>query len=157
MFTAQGTLRYSPKRQSSDQHWWLVLDCDPEIGEYYRHLYHQQHYQTRKLARPFWGAHITILRNEEPQDAYKHLWFKHAGERITFNYRAGVCDNYSLLRYRSFYWLDVICPRFDKLRVELGLLPVSEAWRGNTDYHLTIGSYENPDRKEWYEKNFKGK
>ena len=42
MFTAQGTLRYSPKRQSSDQHWWLVLDCDPEIGEYYRHLYHQR-------------------------------------------------------------------------------------------------------------------
>ena len=157
MFLSQGTLRYSPKRQSSDQHWWLVLDCDPKISEYYRHLYYMQHHQTQKLARPFWGAHITIIRNEEPENQYKHLWKKYAGEKLTFSYRSGVKNNYSPERYRSFYWLDVVCPRFDELRTELGLLPISAAWREGTDYHLTIGSKENPARKEWYEQNFKRK
>jgi hypothetical protein len=150
MYTSTGTLRYSPKREKSDQHWWLILDCDPALGQYYRHLYHQAHHQCRKLARPFWGPHITIVRNEEPDDAYKHLWDAYAGEELEFQYSGGAGDNYSPERFRSFYWIDVICPRFAEIRKELGLSDISTAWRPGTDFHLTIGSWENPARRDWF-------
>jgi len=153
MYASSGTLRYSPKREASDQHWWVILDCDPEIGRYYRHLYHHEHHRCRKLAKPFWGPHITVLRNEEPDDAYKHLWNRHAGEKIEFHYQGGIKDNYGPERYRSFFWLEVICPRLNEIRQELGLKDVSSIWKGG--YHLTVGSWENPARKEWYLANFK--
>ena len=149
MYTATGTLRYSPKRQETSQHWWLILDCDPELGQYYRYLYYQMHHQCRKLARPFWGPHITVVRNEEPDDDHKHLWDLHAGEPIEFQYSGGINDNYSEDRYRSFYWLEVVCPRMDEIREELGL---SDPFRG---YHLTIGSWENPKRRDWYFNEFR--
>lgn len=148
-FKSTGKLRYSVKRESSDQNWWVVLDCDPSIGTYYRHLYKLHHNHCRKLQRPFWGAHITVLRNEEPGDQYKPLWGKYAGEEIIFTYRPGVSDNFGPERYRSFYWLDVVCPRVTEIRQELGLE------KPECDLHLTIGSYENPDRYEWYLENFK--
>jgi hypothetical protein len=154
MYTSSGTLRYSPKREASDQNWWLILDCDPALGEYYRHLYHHSNHRCRKLARPFWGPHITVVRNEEPAEEFKQFWKLHAGEKIEFQYHGGVKDNYSPDRYRSFYWVDVVCPRFAEIRQELGLADVSTAWtRGGL--HLTIGSWENPARKDWYEANFK--
>ena len=156
MYTSTGTLRYSPKRQESSQHWWLILDCDPLLGQYYRHLYRQAHHQCRKLARPFWGPHITICRNEEPDDAHKHLWDAYEGEEIEFHYDGGVKDNYSAERYRSFYWINVVCPRFEEIRQELGLAPISEAWtRTGADFHLTIGSWENPARKDWFLNEFR--
>lgn len=154
MYSATGTLRYSPKRQGSDQHWWLILDCDPEIGQYYRNLYQKTHANCRKLARPFWGPHITLVRNEEPCDTHKKFWDRYAGEPLEFQYSGGVKDNYTPERYRSFYWLDVICPQFDEIRKELGLLPVSQAWKKGTSYHLTIGSWENPERKDWFLNSF---
>ena len=149
MYTATGTLRYSPKRQETSQHWWLILDCDPALGQYYRHLYRQAHHQCRKLARPFWGPHITIVRNEEPDDDHKHLWDLHAGETIEFQYSGGIKDNYSADRYRSFYWLDVVCPRMDEISKELCLV---YPFRG---FHLTVGSWENPNRRDWYFNEFR--
>jgi len=133
MHISSGTIRYSPKRKKSDQHWWVILDCDPELGHYYRHLYHLSHHRCRKLAKPFWGSHITILRNEEPEEDYKHLWDLHAGELVEFKYYGGVQDNFSEERFRSFYWVNVICPRLDEVRNELALSP---PLRG---YHLAIG------------------
>lgn len=144
-----GKLRYSVKRESSDQNWWVVLDCDPSIGLYYRHLYKLHHNHCHKLQRPFWDAHITVLRNEEPNDEYKHLWGKYEGEEIEFTYQPGVRDNYGPERYRSFYWLEVQCPRVAEIREELGLA------EPGCDLHLTIGSWENPERYHWYLENFK--
>jgi len=150
MFTTTGTLRYSPKRDESSQHWWLILDCDPEIGRYYRSMYQRQHNFCRKLQRPFWGPHITVVRNEEPDDKHKHLWDLHAGEKIVFQYAGGVNNNYSDDRYRSFYWLEVTCPRMLEIRKELGLSAPT------CGFHLTIGSWENPARRDWYLERFKG-
>lgn len=155
MFTSTGTIRYSPKKEEGHRNWWVILDCDPALGKYYRHLYHRGHHGCRKLAQPFWGPHITILRNEEPDDAFKHLWGKYTGESVEFQYSSGLQNNYSPQRYKSFWWLDVVCPRFEEIRAELGLEPVNEAWNNGT-YHLTIGTWENPGRKAWFMSEFRG-
>lgn len=125
------------------------MDCDPEIGRYYRHLYQRDTYNCHKLSRPFWGAHVTLVRNEEPDVEHKHLWDAYAGEAIEFHYCGPVKDNYSKERYRSFYWVDVFCPRMDEIRKELGLGVPS------CGYHLTVGSSENEARKDWYLTEFR--
>lgn len=68
-------------------------------------------------------------------------------EEVEFEYLPGVKDNWSPKRFRSFYWLNVICPRFDEIRVELGLAPNSDGL-----YHVTIGSIENETNRETYKK-----
>ena len=144
MFSSTGKLRYSAKRQSSDQNWWIVLDCDPEIGRYYRHLYHIGHSRCRKLARPFWGTHITVSRNEQPTNM--SVWRAYAGKQVTFQYTGGIENNYGPERYRSFFWVKVVCPELLEIREELGLTR-----NPKIDLHLTIGSWENPLRKNWYQ------
>jgi hypothetical protein len=146
LYEAQGRLRYSLKKPDSDQNWWLVLDCETEsIGSYYRHLYWMSRNKGHKLCRPYWGSHITVVRNEQPPNENK--WWAYEGEIITFQYMPGVRDNYGPERYRSFYWVDVICPRFDEIRVELGL-------PRNPDgiFHMTIGSTDNEANRHIYER-----
>ena len=146
MFKATGVLRASLKKPSSDQNWWMVCDVsDEDIGRYYRHLYWLEHNKCRKLSRPYWGSHITVVRNEEPPNT--NLWWNYDGEQVEFHYLAGVDDNYGPERFRSFYWVNVVCPRFEEIRVELGL-------HKNPDgiYHMTIGSTENEANRHVYER-----
>ena len=144
MHKAEGVLRCSLKRPSSDQNWWMVLDCPEDIGAYYRHLYWIDHNKGLKLARPYWGSHITVVRNEPPPN--KELWWNYDGERVEFSYSPGVENNYSDARFRSFYWVNVVCPRFEEIRVKLGLPK-------NPDgvYHMTIGAVENEKNRHIYD------
>ena len=144
MHSARGTLRCSLKKPDSDQNWWMVLDCPEDIGRYYRRLYWLDHSKATKLASPYWGSHITVVRNELPPN--KELWWNYDGERVKFEYQPGVDDNHSGDRFRSFYWVNVICPRFDEIRVELGLPKNSDGV-----YHMTIGSSENEANRHIYE------
>lgn len=128
MFTSTGTLRYSPKLLGNrNEKWWLILDCDPEIGRYYRHLYKKGRYV--ELGRPSWKEHITVIRNEEPPDSYKILWEKYESESVIFSYKPEIIDN------SVYYWLEVDCPRLTEIRLELGLPKDPEF-----PYHITIGN-----------------
>ena len=138
MFPATGKIRCGVRRPQSDQRWWMVLDCDTqEISRYYRHLYWLDHSKQTKLQRPYWPAHVTVVRNEEPPN--KALWHSFAGEEVEFHYLPGVDTNFSPERFRSFYWVNVVCPRFEEIRVELGLPKNSDGI-----YHMTIGAIEVP-------------
>lgn len=149
MYEARGKLRYSLKKPESTQNWWLVLDCSDEvIGQYYRHLYWLDHNKGHKLCSPYWGSHVTVVRNEEPPN--KELWWKYEGLEVVFNYRAPVRTNKGPERFRSFWWLDVVCPRFDEIRVELGLPP-----NPDRTYHMTIGSDENEINRTFYQELWK--
>lgn len=112
-----GTLRYSPKllgdRKSSK--WWLILDCDEELGRYYRWLHHTWSHRCDKLMRPAWDAHITVVRDEEPLEDRKHLWERYSGELVEFTLNPYVGTN------GDYFWLDVFCPRLLDIREELGL------------------------------------
>jgi hypothetical protein len=149
MNKAVGKLRCSLKKPESKQNWWMVLDCNTEeIGRYYRHLYLLERSRCHKLSRPYWGSHVTVVRNEKPPN--HHLWWDYDGEEVIFHYRSGVRDNCGPERFRSFYWLDVVCPRFCEIRKELGLPP-----NPDRTYHMTIGSTENEANRQLYENMWK--
>ncbi len=125
-----GLLRYSPKllgERASDK-WWLVLDCDPEIGRYYRHLYMLHNPALDRMQRPAWQEHITVIRDEEPPDEKKSLWEKYDNLSIEFFYCTDVRTN------GEYWWLDVECEFLLTLREELGLLRQPEI-----PLHLSIG------------------
>jgi len=130
MFNSSGKLRYSPKLTGQrSENWWLVVDCDPEIGKYYRSLFQSGQFHCRKLQAPSWAEHITVIRNEEPSEASKALWQKHEGVSVDFSYLGGLETD------GLYYWLSVECPRLLDIREELGLSrdPVYPL-------HLTIGN-----------------
>lgn len=113
--TSTGTLRYSPKLlgDRASEKWWLVVDCDPELGKYYRHLFWLGAYKTAKVFRPAWREHITVIRNEEPPNV--SLWEKYAGHQVQFQYNARPQTN------GDYWWLSVECDQLLEIREELGL------------------------------------
>ena len=127
---SSGILRYSPKLLgNASSKWWIVLDCDPEIGEYYRHLFFLNSHKIEKLQRPAWKEHISVVSNEEPLD--KTQWEKHSGEIVTFQYDPEI-------KFDAIYcWLTVYSDRLKEIRKELGLT------ESIIPLHLTIGNRKN--------------
>ena len=126
-FKSFGTLRYSPKllgEQKTSENWWLVLDCDKEIGMYYRKLHFFSCYE--KLSSPAWDSHITVVRNEQPP--HKQHWHKYDGKRVEFEYQHFTHTN------GAYWWLDVNCQELLDIRVELGL-PMNPEF----PLHLSVG------------------
>lgn len=116
MYVSHGFLRYSPKLLGDrvSEKYWLVLDCDPEIGSYYRKLYNMDCHRCNPfLSKPAWKEHITVVRNEEPTN--KDLWEKYANKSVEFKY------NFSANTNGIYWWLDVECVQLLDLREELGL------------------------------------
>ena len=130
MTSSVGTLRYSPKLLGSiSSKWWSILDVDPMIGKYFRHLFHIGIWRCRVMQHPAWSEHVSVVRNEEPDDNHKHLWEKHAGVDIGFDYEPEVRSD------GKYFWLPVRCERLLDIREELGLPRDPEF-----GLHLTIGN-----------------
>lgn len=136
MFLSKGILRYSPQLIGAEsEKWWLILNCDAELGAYYRRLYYYATHKCRKLQQPGWKDHVSVVRNEEPADEFKHLWGKYEGHEVEYKYEAGVQSN------SLYYWLDVECDFLLDLREELGL-PRKPIY----DLHVTIGNAINTEK-----------
>lgn len=134
-FISTGTLRYSPKRwkpREGSSPWWLVADCDPDIGKYFRHLYHLSSHRCHKLLRSAWAEHITVIRGEEPPSELRCHWNKYSGSLVEFSVSPILQTN------GTFCWLDVSCSILLDLRVELGL-PRDPQY----PLHLTIGHLQD--------------
>ena len=123
-----GTLRYSPKLlgERATEQWWSVLDCDPNLGRYYRHLYWIGNHRTHKLLRPSWAEHVTVIRNEEPP--HPQFWGRYAGHRVSF------CYNITPKTNGDYWWLEASCTWLMDLRQQLGL-PRSPS----IPFHVSIG------------------
>ena len=131
MFKSSGILRYSPKLLGeSKSKWWLVLDCDPSIGLYYRYWFLKCKYV--KIQRAAWAEHISVIRNEEPIDEMKYLWGLDDGKEIEFEYEP-ICKE-----GMGFIWLTVDCPFLLDLREKFKLSRTPEY-----PLHLTIGNTKN--------------
>lgn len=140
IYESKGTIRYSPKLLGDrpSEKWWLVVDCDDNIGKYYRHLFRMACHSTRSLEVPAWRTHITVIRNEEPP--HPQFWEKYSGE-VQFTYESEPRTN------GDYVWLDVQCPFLLDLRQELGL-PRNPFY----PLHLSIGHLDlQPQDKvlEW--------
>jgi hypothetical protein len=116
-FDSEGILKYSPKtlgNRVSDK-WWLIIECDPEIGRYVRHLYRKFRFDCDTMTRPAWREHITVIRNEHPLSDRLHLWEMNEGQVMTFRVGLEVKTN------GEYFWLDIECDRVLDIREELGL------------------------------------
>lgn len=127
MWKSTGILRYSPKLLGgkSDK-WWLVIDCEEEIGRFYRQLYYLGTYKTSIIMRPAWDSHVTVIRNEEP--IHKQFWEKYRDTKIDLVCLPPVQTN------GKYYWLNVECDKLYEIREELGLPRLPEI-----PFHLSIG------------------
>ena|SRR5688572_29545143 len=125
MFLSTGKIRYSPQLVGDKvgNNFWIVIDCDPEIGRYYRRL---AEWRGISMQKPAWREHITINYNESP--LLYDSWGIHEGKKIEFTYKPEVNIIYDL-----FYYLPVECEAVWLLRKELGL---KKRWQ----LHLTIGN-----------------
>lgn len=139
-FPATGTYRYNPKMLGEHGgEWWLVIDCDPEITRYYRKLYiaHKTGFQNLiskqdYIQEPFWAAHISVIKRDEPPNNKKYLWNKYQGQEVSFFY------THTITQWGNYFASQVVCPSANKLRQELGLPP--QPWN---PFHLTIGNQKN--------------
>jgi len=126
-----GKLIYSPRTHLASSERWLVVMCDDEISNYYRHLYAKTYPYLNgdrkgKLTRPVWGTHISVIRGEKIPN--QKIWGLDANKVIEFDYEGGVQDN------QEYYWLKAKCDYLSKLREEYGLYP-----EPRFGFHLTIG------------------
>lgn len=146
-FKSTGVLRYDPYRGSmkNNTDWWLIVNTDPEMVRYYAQqivdnpvAFGETHID---LTAPSWGSHISVVRGEEPRDSLKHLWKKHDGEKVEFEYshivrRSG--DTTPGFRPDQFWFLDVWCDQLNEIRRNLGLKARHDDGRP-FHYHLTVG------------------
>lgn len=128
-----GRFRYSPKmfnggKQNYSTKWWLVVDCDPEIGRLYRELFTASTYRVHSLKRPAWEAHISVIRNEKPPKPDK--WEAYKGKTAPIVY-----DPTKIEFNGTYAWIPVVCPAALEIREELGL-PRDPYF----PLHMTIGN-----------------
>lgn len=128
-FKGFGWLEYNPQRpeikktRAADD-WWLVLNVPGDVCKYYS-WWAKQKGVTLQL--PVWRPHVTILNGRSPvRKENRHLWKKHHGEKIYFEYSNEFDVNW------KFWTLPVRSARMQEIRHELG-------FDTNEKIHLTIG------------------
>lgn len=132
---ASGILRYSPeirpgshtRRDGGSSYWWLIIDCDAELGRYLRHLYEQAYWRTRPLTSPLWGPHISVIRGEQPADVSD--WGRHNGATVEFEFSPLAEESH------SYVWHPARCHAALALREHYGL-----AREPTPPLHLSIGN-----------------
>lgn len=134
---AVGTLRYSPtlkgsldRRDGGTTRWWLIAECDPELGRYLRHLFTLGTWHTKKAHPPIWGPHISVIRGEEPPD--KSAWFRHTGQAVEFEFSPEMQET------EGYLWMPVWCETLLDYREELGLPRAPDP-----PLHLTVGNWRD--------------
>ena len=120
-----------------------VGEVDTEITRYCRWwLQRELHIH---LQPPAWDAHISIVRGEKPDTKYLGIWKKFHKQVLNIKW-----DHFEIHSQEdktnggTFYWINVECPEFDKIREGLGL-------RTGFKYHITVGrTYEYIPRQPKY-------
>ena len=124
LFTTSGILRYGKDK--------MFVEVDPEIVRYARALIPKWIRTNPQKYRP----HISVVRRETPPNF--HLWMKHEGEKIEFQYANTVHSG------KVYWWLNAFSVTLEEIRQELGLPVSSQYTRPPGPYikcfHITIGN-----------------
>lgn len=134
LYPSTGRLRYSTK----NGHRVTVEELDEDLAAFYRSLI------------PFWmpankpkfAPHITVVRIHKETPADLTAWGKHDGEEIEFLYEPCVYHD------RTYYWLNIWCPRLEEIRAELGMSVTSPYTLPPAGFkkcfHCTIANKKRP-------------
>jgi hypothetical protein len=103
--------------------YWMILQCDPGIMEYYRWFVHNSERdvwgrQIHKTCPPLARCHISMVRGENPSEKGKKLWNRLIDRRLSFTYSPDIKTN------GKHWWVCVGCPDIYNIREELGLIPI---------------------------------
>ena len=87
-------IKYDPipltgKVETMFKQWWMIATIEGELTEYYAWFVERN--SGIILQRPAWGAHISVIRGEEPIN--KELWKKRQDEEVTILYDPDVRTN----------------------------------------------------------------
>jgi hypothetical protein len=138
MPSLKGICRFAPtlgpdgsrvRRDGSTTDWWLILQCDPDIGRYLRRLYALDTHRTQRLSDPLWGPHVSIVQNEMPRDLTR--WKALEGRMMAFEYRLPPQE------IGEYVFFQVDCIEALDYREALGL-PREPHW----PLHLTFGNHK---------------
>ena len=136
MIVTTATYRFSPaldrhgrttRRDGKSTKWWLILECDREIGRYLRHLHAVATHRTVMLQEPLWGTHVSVVRDEKPPCAW--WWEELAGQQVVVEYDPAI--EFA----NGFAFAPVRCEAALDYRERLGL-PREPPY----PLHLTIGN-----------------
>lgn len=128
IFKSNGKIIYDPTAGNAKNDWWIIVECPKDILDYYHHWILKE--ENIKLNKPLFGAHISVVRGEEPPN--KELWRKYHEKEISFSY------SHDIENKDEYYWLRVSSPELNDIREELGLTRDVEF-----GFHLTIGRIIN--------------
>jgi len=126
MFEATGKIVYDPTAGKAKNPWWIIVECPKDILDYYHYWISRK--SKLPINKPLFGAHVSVVRGEEPPLEHQNLWRKYHEKEVTFHYSHQVDQN------DEYWWVNVECPFLNELREELGLNPHVEF-----GFHLTIG------------------
>lgn len=125
-FKSKGKIIYDPVAGKAKNSWWVIVECPKDILDYYHHWIKKDLDLT--LNKPLFGAHISVVRGEEPPLEKQELWRKYHEKEIEFEY------SHDIETEGEYYWLRVQCEELNELRRELGLEETVQF-----GFHLTIG------------------
>jgi hypothetical protein len=140
-------IKYDPvpltgKAETMFKEWWMIATVEGELTEYYAWFVLKR--TGIILQRPAWGAHISVIRGEEPEN--KKLWKKYQDSEVTMVYDPDVRTN------GEHWWMRAHCPELLDIREELGLVRF-----GSFNLHLTLGRPlpRHKETSDYFLKNFK--
>lgn len=102
----------------------MRIENGHEIIDYYRNRILTM--TKTKIQKPLWGAHISVVRGEEPKD--KSMWKAMDGKVVDVRLLRPLKNN------DMYWWFDVYVPELHTLRQQLGL-----SFQPRQPFHLTVG------------------
>ncbi len=118
------------RRDGTTTDWWLIIQCDRELGRYLRHLYKLEFPSSGNIGEPLWGAHVSIVQNEKPPNL-KH-WQDRDNQEVTLEYEQVSQET------DGYIYHAVVCEEALNYRELLGL-----SKNPKFPLHLTIGNRKN--------------
>lgn len=127
----EGVLEYDPDRgtMKSAKPYWLVLQLPYELVKYYQYFIRTDLHVDVK--DPQWGAHVSIVRGEEPPNP--EFWKKYDGMKVKIRFKPEVVCIKDKKKDGNYFVIEFVNDFFSSIRTELGL--PSKYFM----YHVTVG------------------